>query len=71
MIKEIVTIVLMLMIIIGFAGAQISAIGITLYDWSHGVQISMALWNGFIIWVKLMSLGLIGFIGAVLTGDLN
>ena len=72
MIKDIITIVLMLLMVIGFGGAQISAIGVAIYDWAHDVELSMALWNGFVIWLKLMALGIISFVGvAILRGGDN
>lgn len=69
--KDILTIILMLMMIVGFGGAQVSAIGVTIYDWAHDTSLSMALWNGFVIWAKLMAIGFVGFIGAVLSGGVR
>lgn len=68
MTRDIFKIVFMLMMIIGFGGAQVSGIGVGLYDWAHGIPFSTAAWNGFVIWLELMTIGFLGFILALITG---
>ena len=55
--------------ILGLGGAQISAIGVTLYDWSHDLALSTSAWHGFIVWVKMMAIGVIAIITSSFMDD--
>jgi len=68
MIKNIVILLIILMIIVGFGGAQVSAIGVAIYDWAHDTPLSSAIWNGFVVWMKLMAIGLVGLFASIAAG---
>lgn len=59
-----------LLVIIGYiclALATISGIGVAIYFWADGLTLAKALWEGFVIFLKMFGGGLVSLIiGAVL-----
>ncbi len=52
-------IILTFVALICFVGAGIATpvgIGFAIYDWAHGVELSMSMWNGFLTWLKMVLL---------------
>ena len=43
------------MILVVFA--QITGLGVALYNWAHTMTIGPAAWSGFVMWLKMMGLG--------------
>jgi hypothetical protein len=49
--------------------AQITGIGTWLYTWSTGVALGASIWAGFVIWMKMMGVGLAAFIVGMIVKD--
>lgn len=58
-----------LLIVVGrvaMALATLSSIGYLIYEWAHDIQFKLALWDAFVLWLKLIFGGLgIVFIGLI------
>ena len=49
--------------------ANISAIGVGLYEWAYNLTLAQAAWTGFVLWVQMLAGGVASLIaGAILTG---
>lgn len=59
-----------LLVIAGFislAAANLTAIGVGLYDWAFNTTLALAAWGAFVLWLKMMGYGMIVlFVGLIL-----
>jgi hypothetical protein len=59
-----------ILVIIGFVSmiaANLTAIGIGLYDWAFNTTLALAAWGAFVLWLKMMGGGILAIaIGAIL-----
>jgi hypothetical protein len=59
-----------LLVIAGFislAAANLTAIGVGLYDWAFNTTLALAAWGAFVLWLKMMGYGmLVLFVGLIL-----
>lgn len=59
-----------ILVIVGFvslAAANLTAIGVGLYDWAFNTTLALAAWGAFVLWLKMMGYGmLVLFIGIIL-----
>lgn len=59
----------LVMAIVGFIlvyGSTITGIGVALYGLAYGTAVGMALWNGFVVFLKMLIGGLVlAFVGGV------
>lgn len=47
--------------------ANLTAIGVGLYDWAFNMELAMAAWGAFVLWLKMMGGGILAIaIGAIL-----
>lgn len=59
-----------LLVIAGFillAAANLTAIGVGLYDWAFNTTLALAAWGAFVLWLEMMGCGmLVLFVGIIL-----
>lgn len=59
-----------ILVIAGFvslAAANLTAIGVGLYDWAFNTTLALAAWGAFVLWLKMMGFGaIVLFIGIIL-----
>ena len=59
-----------ILVIIGFVSmiaANLTAIGIGLYDWAFNTTLALAAWGAFVLWLKMMGGGILAIaIGSIL-----
>ena len=59
-----------ILVILGWAllvAANITAIGVGLYDWAFNTTLALAAWGAFVLWLKMLGGGLVSlFIGMIL-----
>ena len=61
-----------ILIIIGFllmAVANIAAIGTGLYEWAFNVDLPIAAWNAFVLWMQMMGGGVVSLIIGLILGE--
>ena len=68
--KELVAAILMFAGIVLVAFAQITGLGVALYNWAHIMTIGPAAWSGFVVWMKMMALGVPTLIAGLLTREM-
>lgn len=59
--REIINIVTMVLGFALLALAQLTSIGYVIYEWAYVTTFPLALWGGFILWLKMLgaSIGLL------------
>lgn len=59
-----------ILVIIGFLAiiaANLTALGVGLYDWAFNTTLALAAWGAFVLWLKMMGGGILAIaIGAIL-----
>lgn len=56
-----------ILVIVGFVAviaANLTAIGVGLYDWAFNTTLAIAAWHAFVIWVQMLVFG----VGAMIVG---
>ncbi len=61
-----------ILVIIGFislVAANLTAIGVGLYDWAFNMELALAAWGAFILWLKMMGFGFVSLAVGVFLGE--
>lgn len=61
-----------ILVIVGFflmVFANLVALGTGLYDWAFNTTLALAAWNGFVVWLKMIGVGLCSLIVGMILGD--
>ena len=67
--KDSLFILLVIIACLALGTAQITGIGYFLYLWSGGAGIALAMWTGFLLWLKFMGVGILAFLIAYFLKD--
>lgn len=63
-----------ILVIIGFVSmiaANLTAIGIGLYDWAFNTTLALAAWGAFVLWLKMMGGGILAIVIGAILGEGN
>lgn len=59
-----------ILVIIGYfvlVAANITSIGVFLYDWAFNTTVALAAWGAFVLWLQMMGTGIVSlFVGLIL-----
>jgi hypothetical protein len=61
-----------ILVILGWAllvGANITAIGVGLYDWAFNTTLALAAWGAFVLWLKMLGGGIVSLIVGLVLGE--
>lgn len=61
-----------ILVIVGFfllLFANLAALGTGLYDWAFNMDLAMAAWGAFVLWMKMIGAGLCSLIIGMILGD--
>lgn len=60
------------LVILGFVAmlvANLTAIGVCLYEWAFNATFAMAAWNAFVVWLQMIGGGLFAIILGAILGE--
>lgn len=63
-----------ILVIIGFLAiiaANLTALGVGLYDWAFNTTLALAAWGAFVLWLKMMGGGIAAVIVGAILGEGN
>jgi hypothetical protein len=63
-----------LLVIVGFIAviaANLTAIGVGLYDWAFNTTLALAAWHGFVIWLQMIGFGIGSIVIGAILGEGN
>lgn len=61
-----------ILVIVGFASlvfANIASLGVGLYDWAFNMELSMAAWGAFVLWLKMIGFGIGSLVIGMVLGE--
>lgn len=70
--KEFKLMVGYILVIVGFflmAFSNLVAIGTGLYDWAFNMDLAMAAWGAFVLWMQMMGTGIVSLLVGLVLGE--
>lgn len=72
--KDIKLMIGYILVIVGFVSlvaANITALGVGLYDWAFTTTLALAAWNAFVLWLQMIGFGICSLIVGSVLGEGN